>query len=210
MTLPAGGNLPPISLADLNAEFGYGTNLNAYRGKLVGLPSSACKVVSSGVVALSDFYSTNKVVAGGPVGRDGYFTVPQYKTITMVVQGGQAGFAGSAGVYVGGPAAGSATPPDNGQAGGPSGIGSYATAVGGAPNGGAGGYFAVTYTNPLLGGTGPASGSALLATVGGGGAGGAGGPIYGWNGFGYVFSGNAASGAGGAAGYAQTSWTGEP
>lgn len=209
MPLPSGGNNPPISIADLNAEFGYGNNLSAYRGKLVGI-GSACKVISSGVVNISDFYSTNKVVAGGPTARNGAFTVPQYKTMTFNVQGGQAGFAGAAGVYVNGPAAGSATAPSNGGAGGTTSFDTIVSAAGGAPNGGAGATNAVTLTNPLLGGTGPVSGATQACTAGGGGAGGQGGPIYSWNGFGYIFTGYAATGAGGAGGSASTTWTGEP
>jgi hypothetical protein len=209
MPLPAGGNLPPISIAELNAEFGYGNNLAAYRGKLVGI-GSACKVISSGAVNISDFYSTNKVAAGAPTARNGEFTVPQYKTMTFNVQGGQAGFAGAAGVYSGGPANGFATAPSNGGAGGGTYFDTIVGANGGAPNGGAGDIATVTLTNPLLGGTGPTSGAAQGCTVGGGGGGGQGGPIYGWNGVGYVFAGYAATGANGAAGSASTSWTGEP
>lgn len=208
MTLPSGGNNPPISLADLNTEFGYGTNLAAYQGKLVGL-GTACKVISASVVSLSDFYSTNKVVAGGPTSRNGAFTVPQYVTMTFSVTGGQAGFAGATGVYVGGPAAGSATAPSNGGAGGASSFGTLVSAAGGSPNGGAGATNSVTLTNPLLGGTGPTSGASQACAVGAGGAGGSGGPIYGWTGSFYQLTGYAATGAAGAGGSASTTWTGQ-
>lgn len=214
MTLPSGGNSPPISLADLNTEFGYGNNLAAYQGTLVGL-GTACKVISAGVVSLSDFYSTNKVVAGGPTGASGNVTVPQYKTITLTAKGGNGGTNGAAGVYSGGPANGTATPAGPGGAGGTSSFTqsstTFVSSAGGAGGGGASTQQQVTLTNPLLpGGTGPVSGSIIVANVGASGSAGSGGPIYGWTGSTYVYTGNAASGSAGAAGSDSYQWTGEP
>lgn len=211
MTLPAGGNSPPISLADLNAEYGYGLNLGAYIGKLIGNGASV-KLVPASSITLSGFYGTNKIVSGGPnaVGT-GNFTVPQYKTMTFWVQGGQAGFAGAAGVYQGGPASGSATAPSDGSPGGTTFFNGIVQSNGGAPNGNYGTPQQVVLTNPAIpGGTGPASGTLQYSEIGGGGAGGQGGPIMGWTGSVYVQVGNAATGSPGGSGSANISWTGEP
>lgn len=215
MTLPAGGNLPPISLADINGEFGYGTNLNAYRGKLFGRDDNTAAIFSAGVINVSDFYATKKVIAGGPI-YTGTTTIiiPPYKTITFYVLGGNGGQQGAAGIYSGGPANGQATAPSNGAAGGTSNFAGIISSAGGAANGGTATAQTVTLTNPLLGGTGPTSGSSVAVTVGGGGAGGGGGPIFGWvvqsGNFGtYVLTGYAASGANGSNGSAYYSWTGE-
>lgn len=214
MTLPSGGNNPPISLNDLNTEYGYGLNFGAYVGKIIG-DGAACKVVPASGISMSSFYGTNKVVNRASVGISGATVVPQYKTITLVVTGGQAGQIGSAGVYVNGPAAGSATSPGNGGPGGTTsdtqGATTFVSAAGGASNSALGSTNSVTLTNPLLpGGTGPLSGSSINANIGAGGSGGSGGPIFGWTGSSYVQTGSAASGAGGSAGSASMSATGEP
>lgn len=210
MTLPNGSNSPPLSLSDINGEFGYGTNLNAYRGKLFGRDNNTAGLFSSGAINISDFYSSKKVVAGGPIyPATGNITIPPYKTITFYVLGGNGGQIGTAGVYVNGPASGSATAPGDGAAGGSSSFGSIISSAGGAANGGTATAQTVTLTNPLLGGSGPTSGSTVAVTVGGGGAGGSGGPIFSWNGSAYVLTSYAASGANGSAGTAYYSWTGE-
>lgn len=215
MTLQSGSNFPPISLSDINAEFGYGTNLNAYRGKMFGRDNNTAGLFSAGVIEMDDFYATKKVVAGGPI-YPGTTTIiiPPYKTITFYVLGGNGGQQGSAGVYVGGPSNGAATPPGDGAAGGASSFAGIISSAGGSGNGGTATAQTVTLTNPLLGGTGPVSGSSVAVTVGGVGAGGQGGPIYGWvvqsGNFGfYAFTGYAASGASGSAGTAYYSFTGE-
>lgn len=215
MTLPSGGNLPPISIGDINTEFAYGNNLNAYRGKMFGRDDNTAGRFSAGLIKISDFYATKKVVAGGPI-YPGTTTIiiPPYKTITFYVLGGNGGQIGTAGTYSGGPASGQATAPGNGAAGGDSSFAGIITSSGGASNGGTATAQTVTLTNPLYGGTGPTSGSSVSVVVGGGGAGGSGGPIFGWvvqsgnNGV-YVLSGYAASGANGSAGTAYYSWTGE-
>lgn len=215
MTLPSGGNLPPISLNDINGEFGYGANLNAYRGKMFGRDDSTAGLFSAGVINISDFYATKKVVAGGPIyPATGNIVIPPYKTITFYVIGGNGGGIGAPGIYVGGPANGQATAPGNGGAGGTTSFASIVSSAGGAGNGGTATAQTVTLTNPLLGGTGPTSGSTVAVSVGAAGVGGIGGPIYGWvvqsGNYGYYqLTGYAASGFNGAAGSAYYSWTGE-
>lgn len=204
MPLPASG---AISINDINTEFALGQNLNAYRGQLYGTTSGTAGVFSSGAINLSDFYNTQKVTAGGPTSLSaGNYTVPIYRTITFTVKGGNGGGTGANGAYSGGSLNGVPTSGSAGGSGGASSVGSYVSGAGGGP-GGTGTTTSVTLTNPALGGTGPASGSTVSVTIGSGGAGGAGGPILIWNGFAYVNSGNAASGANGSAGTASVSWT---
>jgi hypothetical protein len=99
MPLPSGGNSPPISIADLNAEFGYGNNLAAYQGKVIGTPNKGVKSIASGAeIKLSDFYSTNKVVGGSITLTSGTsYTVEQYKTIRVTVTAAGGGGAGGKG-----------------------------------------------------------------------------------------------------------------
>lgn len=91
MTLPSGGNTPPISLSDINAEFGLGTNLGAYRGGIWGKADDTSGVFAATNLKVSDFYSKAKVVAGSAsntTAGSGSFTVKPYKTITIVLRGG--------------------------------------------------------------------------------------------------------------------------
>lgn len=99
MTLPSGGNLPPISLSDLNTEFGYGYNLAAYQGKVIGTPGGNVKSISAGaVIKISDFYSTNKVVGGSAtLSSTQTYTLPQYKAIRITATAGGGGGAGGKG-----------------------------------------------------------------------------------------------------------------
>lgn len=208
MALPASGT---ISINDVNTEFGLGQNLNAYRGQLYGTTSGTAGVFPSGAISLSDFYSTKKVVAGGPTSLSaGSYTVQPYRTITFTATGGAGGATGNNGVYSGGPNNGLPTPGSAGGSGTAStvtaGATTYVSGAGGGP-GAAGTTTSATSTNPVLGGAGPASGSAVTVTLGSGGAGGQGGPIYNWNGSSYVFIGYAGTGAAGAAGAVSVSWT---
>ncbi len=59
--LPNGGNRPPLSMQDINGSSGFsgrGNNLNAYRGTLFYRPDNSTGYFSSGVINISDFYST--------------------------------------------------------------------------------------------------------------------------------------------------------
>ncbi|MFZ9767198.1 MAG: hypothetical protein ACO3C4_01740 [Candidatus Limnocylindrus sp.] len=54
MTLQASGE---ITIAQINAEFGLGNNLNAYRGVTWYTDAGGSGTFSSGAIAMSDFYS---------------------------------------------------------------------------------------------------------------------------------------------------------
>lgn len=170
MTLPSGGNSPPISLADLNTEFGYGTNLAAYQGKVIGTPGGGVKSINSGaVIKLSDFYGNNKVVGGSATLTSGSsYTIPQYKTVRITVTAAGGGGGGGNGTTDGICTAGT-----TGGYGGTAGNSSFGTSTdafyvlcqgggGGGPNGATG----ATGGNGL-GGAGGGGG----ATYGGGGGG---------------------------------------
>lgn len=167
MPLPSGGNFPPISLADLNTEFGYGTNLAAYQGKVIGTPGGGVNAFNSGaVVALSDFYGTNKVVGGSATLTNTAltsYTIPQYKTIRITVTAGGGGGGGGNGTTDGICTAG--TGGSNGGTAGNSSFGASTNAFYVICQGGGGGSGG--------GGNGANGGNGL------GGAGGAGGANYG-------------------------------
>lgn len=101
MTLPAGSNNPPISLADINTEFGLGTNLAAYRGGLWGKADNSSGVFASTNLKASDFYSTAKVLAGSnatvSTAGAGSVVIKPYKTITFALRGGGGSSGGGAG-----------------------------------------------------------------------------------------------------------------
>lgn len=100
MTLPSGGNNPPISLSDLNTEFGLGTNLSAYRGKIYGKTDGTVGVFSSGAINVSDFYATAKVVGGSDTLTSTSLTsykIKPYKTIRITVTAAGGGGAGGRG-----------------------------------------------------------------------------------------------------------------
>lgn len=101
MTLPSGGNFPPISLSDVNGEFGLGANIGAYRGVTWWLDNGGFGVFPSTGLSLSDFYSKRATSPVTP-GAQGFaassstqnFTVPLYTYMTVVIVGGAGGGAG--------------------------------------------------------------------------------------------------------------------
>ena len=54
MTIVASG---PISMDTINAEFGFGNNLNNYRGQIWWTDSGQYGFFSQGQISMSDFYS---------------------------------------------------------------------------------------------------------------------------------------------------------
>lgn len=178
MTLPAGGNLPPISLADINGEFGYGTNLAAYQGRVIGTPGGGVKAFNSGAeTKLSDFYGTNKVASGGSATLTSgtSYTIPQYRTLRITVTAAGGGGAGGSGASSGGCTG------DQGAGGisasnssfGNSGDAYYVLCNGGG--GGSGnGSAGTTYNGNSGNGANGGAGGAGYAGLGNGGAGGAG------------------------------------
>lgn len=140
MTLPAGSNNPPISLSDINGEFGLGNNLNAYRGARWYKDNNSRGFFPAGAISASDFYSTrinSPVVSGSATldranwdGRN--YTLPMFNNLNVTAYSGQGGKAGTSGNCQAGGSGGS---------GGSSAFGSYAvtgTGAGGAPSAGNG------------------------------------------------------------------------
>ena len=124
MTLPSSG---PLSLQDINTEFGRGTNLNVYRGTAYYIPSSgATFYFPTGTISISNFYGTqiNSPVTPGSVTYTSpgtyYLTIPIYGTLTVELWGG-----GGSGV-------------SNSSSGGTGGA-SYISSLGMTANGGIGG-----------------------------------------------------------------------
>lgn len=114
MPLPSGNNKPPISMADLNTEFGHGNSLSDYYGKrYYKTDNSRGYFQASGVIELDDFYSTSKtspVVAGSvTLSSSQNYTIPMFNNLTVTVVGGRGGqggingnCAGAGGGYPGG------------------------------------------------------------------------------------------------------------
>ena len=92
MTLPSSG---PLSLQDINNEFGRGANLNAYRGTPYFFPGNINQYYfPSGTISISNFYGTqanNPVTPGSQsfisVGLTS-FNVPLFNTMTVEIWGG--------------------------------------------------------------------------------------------------------------------------
>lgn len=97
MPLPSSGT---ISFSQINAEFGRGTNLNAYRGAPFWLPNNATTFFfPTGTISFSDFYGklgASPVVPGTATytSPGSYsFSVPIYNSIRVEVYGGGGGAA---------------------------------------------------------------------------------------------------------------------
>lgn len=92
MTLPSSG---PLSLQDINNEFGRGANLNAYRGTPYFFPGNINQYYfPSGTISISNFYGTqanNPVTPGSQsftAAGASTFTVPLFNTMTVQIWGG--------------------------------------------------------------------------------------------------------------------------
>lgn len=211
MTMVASGQIDlggTATVGSLNQsiqqEYGYGANLNAYRGKLY--TNAAATTASpfpntSNPISMNAFYSTRKIPSGSVSYSSGTSTVavPPYNTITITVRGSGGGGGGGGGGSGGGGCPGDAggggnsgntsalsvsgwnsftalagggggggnsnTGPNAGTPGTDYGGGNGGTAgaagAGGGKAGGLGGggqTLTYTFTNPLLGGSGPTSG----------------------------------------------------
>jgi len=209
MTLPTTGTL---TLAQINAEFGLGTNLYAYRGVKWYRDDNSRGYFDQAMgnnppIDMLEFYGKRKtipVVASGPTAQanGSYFSVPFYNKITIVVKGGTNGGTGANGYYQGGPNAGLPTGGSGGTAGGSSQFGSYGSA-------GSGGTTTIVF-NAESDPNAPLKGIPILNTVGAAGVGGKGGDIWNWESVyniftgryenQYVYRGDAAQGANGSPG----------
>ena len=110
MTMVASGQIDlggTATVGSLNQsiqqEFGYGTFLNAYRGKLytnaAGTTTSPFPNTSN-PISMNDFYSTRKIPSGSVTysnGQSGNFSIPGYNTITITVLGAGGGGGGGGG-----------------------------------------------------------------------------------------------------------------
>ena len=106
MPTPSSG---PISMADINANFGRGTNLNAYRNTIWYQPGSLnFGYFNSGSINMSDFYNKQGSDPAGSGQVDygpgtHYFSVPLFRNFLIVEVWGGGGGGGpySSGVYAG-------------------------------------------------------------------------------------------------------------
>jgi hypothetical protein len=192
-------------MAEINAEFGLGTNLYAYRGVKWYRDDNTRGYFDQAMgnnppIDMLEFYGKRKTIPVTPTGNVGYgngsyFSVPFYNKLTITMQGGSGGTRGSDGyngcnyTVTGGGAGGT---------GSPSSFGSYGSAGGGGSD--SAGQVVVIVIDAETNSNAPLRGVPILVTVGGGGGGGAGGAnavlingrCYG--------AGNAASGSTGASG----------
>jgi len=114
VTLPSGGNNPPISINDLNTEFGRGFNLNAYRNTRWYKEDNSRGFFSAGVIDLDDFYGTrvnSPVVAGSATltraaWNNVKYSIPMFNNLSVTTYSGTGGTAGQAGDCNGGGAGG--------------------------------------------------------------------------------------------------------
>lgn len=141
--LPNGGNLPPLSMSDINGPSGFngrGNNLNAYRGTLFYRPDNSTGYFTSGSIKMSDFYSTqatSPVIPGnsGNITSGSTVTLPSmFNVLTVLVYGASGG--GGSGSYITGT---TVTGGDSGTSGGSTSFGSPGNAYYVVANGGGGG-----------------------------------------------------------------------
>ena len=98
-----------LTMAEINAEFGLGNNLNAYRNVNWYTDSGGSGTFSSGTVGMAEFYNKRKTVPVFPGSREFptpgvyNFIVPGYNTLIIEAWGGGAGGgAGQSGGVTGG------------------------------------------------------------------------------------------------------------
>ena len=155
----------------IQQEYGYGANLNAYRGKLytnASVTTTSPFPNTSNQISMSMFYSTRKIPSGTVTytnGQSGNFTIPPYNSITITVAGAGGGGSGGHGT------ASNQGCPSYAGGQGQSGQGSYfdtntSNAWYRTASGGGGGYYSTVGS----------SGTGNDGTQGGGGSGGSAGP----------------------------------
>ena len=214
MTIKTSGTL---SLQEINAEFGLGTDLYAYRGVKWFRDDGSRGYFDQSIgnnppIDMLEFYGKRKTIPVTPSDRyyanGEYFSVPFYNQIIVTLVGGQAGGQGSAGKEINRNGTTTQTNPGaNGNPGNPSIFEARATAGGGSPNLG-GGQTVVYNINAETNQNFVQVGVPILITIGAGGTGGTGGENKKeqyeceWYGCGYIWrsQGNAASGPDGAPG----------
>ena len=186
MTIKTSGTL---SMQEINAEFGLGTNLYAYRGVKWYRDDNSRGYFDQAMgnnppIDMLEFYGKRKtipVVASGPTAQanGSYFSVPFYNKITITITGGSGGQAGAYGINA--CDRNNPTPSGGGGVGGTSSFGGYGSAVGGGGGSGNAGGGSVGQTTIIVfdaeaDPNAPLKGIPILNTIGAGGAGGRGGP----------------------------------
>mgnify|MGYP000152016716 CR=1 FL=1 len=184
--LPNGGNLPPLSMSDINGSAGFngrGNDLNAYRGSLFYRPDNSTGYFPAGVISFTDFYATqgsSPVVPGSATYSSGSSIVLPAMFNQLYVTcygGGGGGGGGTCSAY------GVGTIGASGANGGStffmSGTGFQVSAAGGGGGGGGGQTVTNVFGAVVQNGTGSAgaTGSGGGGGAGGAGGGGAGGPF---------------------------------
>jgi hypothetical protein len=102
MTIKSSGTL---SLAEINAEFGRGYNLNAHRNIQWWLDNNSTGLFSSGSIGMNEFYGkrSTPVITTGSYYRSiegaGSFQLPYFNQVNVEIWGGGGG-GGSSGGYV--------------------------------------------------------------------------------------------------------------
>lgn len=142
MTLPGPGS--PLTLAQINAEFGFGLDLNSYRGKVWYYDNGVAGVfpLAPDPISFSDFYSKRSANPVAPTTQtfsaSGTFTTPAVYTLMIVtVRGGGGGAGGSNGKVNCGETQGITYGADGSQ-GGSSAFGDYVSCSGGSGGRGTG------------------------------------------------------------------------
>lgn len=178
-TIDLGGTATSGGLSrSINFEFGYGTNLDTYRGVIYTNAAGSGSFQfpkSPNSISMSDFYSSRKIPSGSSTyTSNGTFAVPPYNTLTVIIRaaGGQgSGAYGSNACAV--PAQN--TDPSIGNSGGSSQFGQSPGAVYGSAPGGGGGLKSTAGTTQSGYGYGGNTSNAGGAGSGGNAAGGGGG-----------------------------------
>jgi hypothetical protein len=207
-TIPSGNQ--PISMSQINAEWGLGKNIGAYLNRRwFRADNSRGYFQASGPIHFSDFAgkrATTPVSANSATFYGSqYWSIPIFNTLYVYVQSGQGGQGGQSGNGGGG---------SPGGPGGPSAFGGYLYepgGAGGAGGSGGGGVYTGSFSWSIATDAdyptyAPHYGETVYITVGGGGGGGGGGFDIAC-GFGFCVTAGRPAGSNGANGYVSVSWS---
>lgn len=162
----------------INLEFGYGANLNAYRGAIYTNASGTGSFQfpkSPNSISMSNFYASRKIPAGATTyTSNGTFTVQPYNTMTVIIRAAGGQGSGATGTNACGVPS-QTTYPSVGSTGGTSQFGQSPAPVYGTAPGGTGGNYTTAGTTQsgygYGGDTSNAGGAGSGGTASGGGGG---------------------------------------